>query len=102
MQALREIGVGSGKDNSLQKVITRSEFAELHLGKPFPCKLCRIISTPKAQQRIYHQLCDYCFEDFDAQKMLGRLQKMVLEKNIVNNFYSEDSDLWVGHKKSLG
>ena len=59
---------------------------------PFNCRRCDIRFQPKPRQWIFYDLCDTCFEAFDAQKMHGRIELLINKRKTA---YFEDVDAWI-------
>src|SRR5713226_6264702 len=59
---------------------------------PFDCRRCGARFQPKPHQWIFYDLCETCFKDFDAQKMLGRVELLIKKRNTA---YFEDVDAWM-------
>lgn len=65
---------------------------------PFNCKKCGTLFQPSQKQWIFHLLCDFCFNEYDKQKMEGR-RNSVYTKDSVSQYF-EDCDLWIKSKKT--
>ena len=59
-------------------------------GRSFNCKQCGTPFTPRKGQWIFYNLCDECFNDFNRQKMNGRLSALFGEGVL----YHESYDKW--------
>src|SRR3989338_11615327 len=60
---------------------------------PFNCIKCNTLFQPAPVQWIFYNLCDHCFKQFDAQKMMGR--RALLEKKNRFVMHYEDVDEWI-------
>jgi hypothetical protein len=65
--------------------------------RSFDCRCCGTHYTPAKDQWVFHELCDKCFAEFDAQKMKGRFSGLGWNKS--SGPYTESTEEWIKMKK---
>ena len=71
--------------------------------RSFDCRMCGSHYIPEEKQWIFHDLCDPCYAQFDAQKMEGRYYTWMggAERGDPKPaIYFESAEEWMAWKKS--
>lgn len=74
-------GLGLAPDE-MSRALHRASESFSSEDRSFDCRKCGRHFTPQKGQWIFHNLCDWCFEEFDRQKMRGRIARIFEGKEI--------------------
>ncbi|SRR5712692_5019019 len=84
--------LGNDKEKVEQQAVRGLQSVLSDKPSPFDCHRCGTRFQPKPRQWIFYDLCDGCFDEFDAQKMHGRVELLINKRKIA---YFEDVDAWL-------